>query len=207
MKKYTEWLQPEKTYHVFNRGIAKAALFKNDNNYIYFLKKYHYYISPVADTLAFCLLNNHFHFLIRIKSVKEIRQNLHSRKHQAQSIEAINSRQFANFFNGYAQAYNKMFQRNGGLFEEPFRRKEYFYDDDIKYLIAYIHLNPLKHRFTKNYQEYPYSSYNHLINLGRVITLPTLDAETTISYYTNLEKFIEYHQQLEPYIIEHEYRF
>lgn len=34
--------------------------------------KYKIYIGPIADTYAFCLMPNHFHFLIKIKSEEEL---------------------------------------------------------------------------------------------------------------------------------------
>jgi putative transposase len=47
-------------------------LFKEKTNYAYFLRLYDLYISPIAETYAWCLMKNHFHFLVRIKEVEEI---------------------------------------------------------------------------------------------------------------------------------------
>ena len=60
-------LLPDKTYHIFSRAIGKEKLFLEDENHKFFLRKYKLHISPVADTFAYTLLPNHFHFLIRIK--------------------------------------------------------------------------------------------------------------------------------------------
>lgn len=60
-------LKPENTYHVYNRANGNEKLFLSDENYCYFLKKYDEYIYPIADTFCYCLMPNHFHFLIRIK--------------------------------------------------------------------------------------------------------------------------------------------
>jgi hypothetical protein len=31
-------------------------------------------------------------------------------------------------------------------------------------LIVYIHQNPVHHKFTKSFKDYPYSSYSHFLN-------------------------------------------
>lgn len=54
-------------YHIYNHANSSENLFKSDNNYTYFLIKYNQHISPIADTYAYCLIPNHFHFLARIK--------------------------------------------------------------------------------------------------------------------------------------------
>ena len=56
------------TYHVYNRGNNGETLFREQRNYPYFLKLYARYTEPVAETYAYCLMSNHFHLLVRIKS-------------------------------------------------------------------------------------------------------------------------------------------
>ena len=72
MKNYTPILECDKYYHIFNHAVSNNNLFKNDGNYNFFLKKYAKYIFPIADTFAYCLMPNHFHFAVRIKKEKEI---------------------------------------------------------------------------------------------------------------------------------------
>jgi REP element-mobilizing transposase RayT len=75
MSKYHIDLHSNRIYHVFNRATGNEKLFKSDENYKYFLKKYLHHISPVADTLSWCLLPNHFHIKICIKPEQEITDN------------------------------------------------------------------------------------------------------------------------------------
>ncbi len=63
---------PGREYHVYNHGNAKDDLFSCPENYFYFLKKYKEYIHPIADTFAYCLMPNHFHFALRIKEEEEL---------------------------------------------------------------------------------------------------------------------------------------
>ena len=60
-------------YHIYNRGTNGEVLFKHEKYYAEFLTLYKEQIVPVADTLAYCLLSNHFHLLIRVKNDDEIR--------------------------------------------------------------------------------------------------------------------------------------
>ena len=60
-------------YHIYNRGINSCNLFKENSNYEHFLYLYEKYITPIADTFAYCLMSNHFHFLVRIKDDNEIK--------------------------------------------------------------------------------------------------------------------------------------
>jgi putative transposase len=62
-------LLPDRTYHVFSRANGCDKLFLDENNYKFFLGRFKIHISPIADTFAYNLLPNHFHFLIRMNSV------------------------------------------------------------------------------------------------------------------------------------------
>ena len=58
-------------YHIYNRGNNRENLFVERRNYPYFLKLYTKHIQPVAETFAYCLLQNHFHFAIRTYAEEE----------------------------------------------------------------------------------------------------------------------------------------
>ena len=65
-------IEPGRYYHIYNRGINSCNLFEENTNYEHFLRLYEKYIHPIADTYAWCLMKNHFHFLVRIKEEREI---------------------------------------------------------------------------------------------------------------------------------------
>lgn len=63
-------MEAGKFYHVYNRTNNKELLFKEHENYFFFLRKYKQYLSSYIDTYAYCLMPNHFHFLIKVKEDK-----------------------------------------------------------------------------------------------------------------------------------------
>jgi putative transposase len=163
-------LEPSKYYHIFNHANGDDILFRNDENHYFFLRKYQHHISPVADTYAYCLMPNHFHFLVKIKSEAELFVYLKTFP-KFKTLEKFNelddkvisnflSKQFANLFSSYTQAFNKMYNRRGSLFLKNFKQKEVIDNAYFINLIRYIHANPIHHGFTKNMSDWKFSSYN-----------------------------------------------
>jgi len=188
-------LQPGRYYHIYNRGTNSEVLFKHPYYYTEFLKLYAKYINPVAETLAYCLMSNHFHLLIRTKEVHEIptftelkmfennKENLKTDK------KPVASNQFAHLFSTYTLTINKAYKRTGSLFEHPFERREI---DNEKYLlncIAYIHSNPVKDGFVAKMEDYKWSSYNAMISEKST----NLDRKFVIDLYGGIENFLLYH--------------
>ena len=68
------------------------------------------------------------------------------------------SQAFANLFNAYAKAINKGYKRTGSLFEEHFGRIPIMTDAYRANLIFYIHYNPQKHKFVKDFRDWHWSS-------------------------------------------------
>ena len=167
-------------YHIYNRGNNGENLFRSPENYRYFLQLYNQHIYPVADTYAYCLLPNHFHFMARIKEAEEI---------IVQPVKEP-SQYFSNWFNAYTRAFNPRYKRTGALFERPFGRKpvtsaRYFYT-----LIAYIHRNPQKHGFVADFRDWPYSSYDAILS-----DKPTRLSKTAVlDWFDGAAGFVEAHQ-------------
>jgi len=178
-------------YHIYNRGNNRDDIFYEQANYYYFLKLYDKYISPVVETFAWCLLKNHFHILVYIKTVDEI--DLKSLTYKTvKSPKTISaSRQFSHFFNAYTQAINKRHHRTGSLFEKNFERKPVTSESYFQKLIFYIHNNPVHHGFTDKIVDYPWTSYKSIISKH-----PTkLQQHRVISAFNDLENFKYYHSK------------
>ena len=71
-KKYYPNFEPNSFFHIYNRGIDGCKIFFQERNYVYFLRKFDQYLSDYLDIYAYCLLGNHFHLLVKLKTLKEI---------------------------------------------------------------------------------------------------------------------------------------
>src|SRR5690606_633713 len=198
-------LEPDCTYHIFNRANGNEKLFLNDDNYRYFLKRYEHFISPIADTFCYCLMPNHFHFLVRIKAEVEFGEILEGRKVSSKTLQGFRtlegldrqkcitqfiSQQFSHLQNSYTQAFNKVNDRKGSLFMHPFKRIKVTDEGYLKKLVHYIHFNPIESGLTAKPEEWKYSSYSATIS-----NKPTsLLKGEVLSWFDDLENFIHCHK-------------
>ncbi len=165
-----EKLEAGRFYHIYNHAVGKLDLFKNAQNYEHFLSLYDKYISPVAETYAWCLMKNHFHVLVRIKEGIVYKYSNADRSIDAVRFEevkwqtvaldnltasegtaSVNDRKtpkphlhFSHLFNAYSKYFNKYHQTRGALFERPFKRKHIDNMDYRRRVAVYIHCNPVK---------------------------------------------------------------
>jgi putative transposase len=101
-------------YHIYNRGAGGGLLFFNPGNYEYCLRLAKRYYQKYGTTMiAYCLMPNHYHFLLR------------------QETDVPLSKFINVLFNAYVQAVNRQQGRSGTLFAGRFRcvwvdREEYF---------------------------------------------------------------------------------
>jgi hypothetical protein len=107
----------------------------------------------------------------------------------AEKKKPIPERMVQHFFNAYAKYFNASRKRTGSLFEYRFKRISVSSEEYLKALIVYIHKNPLKHRITGDFWEYPYISYQSFLS-----TKPTkLDRESVLDLFDGKQNFIEAH--------------
>jgi putative transposase len=189
-----EPLEPNSFYHIYNRGINSCKIFNSEENYKFFLIKFTQYLSNYVDVYSYCLMPNHFHFLVKVKSEAELESFVKvsnfdkAPKEGLHSINSVISKQFAKFLSSYTQAFNKASGRHGALLESPFKRKRIQADEYLINLIIYIHLNPID--INQDYQFYKFSSY-----LAIVSSLKTkIVREEVIEAFGDLENFIYVHK-------------
>lgn len=117
-------------YHVYNRGIEHRNIFIKDNDRGYFtecLSRFNHNNGvPLVGILAYSLMPNHFHLLIRQKSEEGV-----SKYMQKMGIS-------------YTIYFNFVEKRSGRLFEGPYKIKPVQNDEYLGQLIGYIHANPLE---------------------------------------------------------------
>jgi putative transposase len=188
-------LEEEKFYHIYNHANGSENLFRCEENYYYFLRQWEKHIEPIAKTYAYCLMPNHVHFLISIKSEKKVTEYFGFNEEKPfgkfQTFQKLLSKQFANFFSSYTQAFNKMHQRKGSLFIPNFKRKEITSENYLSTIICYIHRNPIHHGFSENFEDWKYSSYSTILSKKQT----KVQRNFVLNKFENLENFNASHQQ------------
>ncbi len=194
-------------YHVYNRTNNREALFFSPENYLFFLRKYEDYLYGILDTFCWCLLPNHFHLLVRVKSEDDIRKYIESKEYRLQTpseklyldkkllLGELIERTFKRFFQSYSMAFNKQYNRNGNLFYRPFKRVEINKDSQFTQTIVYIHANAQKHQLVKDFTSYKWSSW-----LSVVSESPTrLLRSELLDWFGGKDRFIQTHSDLSQY--------
>ena len=131
-----------KYFHIYNRGANKKKIFFEEENYIYLLKKLKHYSKKYEfSVIAYCLMPNHYHFVLR------------------QDGDTALNIPIAFLFNGYTKAVNKKYNRTGTMFEGPFKSVEV---EDVNYLLElcrYIHRNPVDDGLVDQIEDWKFSNY------------------------------------------------
>lgn len=161
-------------YHVLNRGIERGLIFKTINDKQRFLEavefykhnpslKFSYYrrllskekgkilidikktFKPLVDILAFSLMPNHFHFLLRQLQNKGTQLFM------------------GNFQNSYVKYFNTKYRRKGPLFQSAFKSVPVKTDEQLIHVSRYIHLNPVSSNIIqiRDLKSYPWTSFHY----------------------------------------------
>lgn len=159
----------EEYYHIFNRGVNKLPIFANIYDYKRFFRSMTYYqiegpkpsfsLFPplsrkldrdkkIVEIVAFCLMPNHFHLLL-----KQVKDN---------GITEF----LGKLSNSYTKYHNIKHGRVGPILQGEFKSVLVESNEQLLHLSRYIHLNPLVSGITKNLDDYIWSSYPEY--LGRI---------------------------------------
>ncbi len=147
-------------YHIYNRGPDKGIIFREPCEYLYFLGKIKEYISRGGvQIIAYCLMPNHFHLLLKLIENEGITKFMMS------------------LCKSYTQAINKKYKRTGTLFEGPYKSIHVDRDEYLWHLCRYIHLNPLKSGVVKDIGSWPYSNWLEFVKKrkGTLVSKEFLD--------------------------------
>ncbi|TAK34936.1 MAG: hypothetical protein EPO28_15395 [Saprospiraceae bacterium] len=194
---------PGEIYHVFNHANGWELVFREEENFRYFLQKYGEAMPPLLETLAYCLLPNHFHSLVRVRP-KETLAVFYRQKHglpplspgdakglAGPDFNKIVRQEFGNFLGGYARAFNNWHERMGSLFMQNTKRKLVGTPQYFKNVIHYIHCNAMHHDFVAYPEAWPHSSYHAFLS-----DKPTkLAREQGLQWFGGVEAFVQFHQK------------
>ena len=153
----------DKIYHVYNQGNNEQQVFFSSENYLYFLKNYRAFVAPYADTLAYCLMPNHFHFLISTNG-----QSVLPVKVGSLTLSVL-SNGIRMLLSSYAAAINKQQHTTGSLFRQKTKAKP-LENGTVNYVLTsfhYIHQNPLHAGLVRSLNEWEYSSFKDYAGLRK----------------------------------------
>ena len=162
-------------FHIYNRTNNDELLFKEEGNYEYFLNQYQKYLSGYFDTVTYCLMPTHFHFLVKVVS------------DQYKSLQQA----IATFLSAYTKAINKRYNRHGSLFQPG--TKPRLIDDDSLTVITYIHQNPVRAGLVNTLENWHHSGYGEIIDLNKK---QIVNQKYISEFFTSNEEFIEYSREI-----------
>jgi putative transposase len=141
-------------FHIYNRGNQQQQLFFSEANYRYFLQKMGKALLSHADVLAYCLMPNHFHWLVQIKTDSE------NPKKNATNF----SKAMAILLRSYARAMQRQQHFTGSLFQQNSKSKILTTENDVLTCFNYIHQNPVKANLVQKANAWRYSSIKEYLN-------------------------------------------
>ncbi len=149
-----EFLDNE-VYHIYNRGNNRQPIFFKPGNYLYFLEKIRKFVLPHCDILAYCMMPNHFHFLISSDNRTIVTKLIGDQNRN------ILSDGIRNLLQTYTKAINKQNNSTGSLFQQNTKAKCLSKDSNsyAYTCMNYIHQNPLKAKLVKRMEEWDCSSF------------------------------------------------
>jgi putative transposase len=164
-------------YHFFNRANSQTdKLFYQERNYRYFLKLWTDYMDRHFEVWSYCLIPNHFHFLVRVREADLPFPIMESWRRLAIS---------------YTQAINKQENRRGSLFQEHPKYLLVSTDAHLMSLVRYIHNNPVHHGLTEQLETWHYSSYPTFFSS----TSSRVKCAEVIALFGSIAAFKAFHQQ------------
>lgn len=179
---YKDYVQ-DSYYHIYNRGVAKDLIYREEKDYLVFLsllkrslgskiehrdnREPHPNYHSRLELLAFCLMPNHFHLFVYQHDAEAMKQFM-------KSITVA-----------YSMYFNKKYKRVGPLFQQRYKAVRITDDSQLLHITRYIHLN------SPNYESYEWSSYQYYLQKkhatwlkpGRVTGLFNGDYESFVEEY------------------------
>lgn len=154
-------------YHVYNRGNNKQRIFFCDENYLFFLRKVRACLLPYCDVIAYCLMPNHFYFLIHAKKAGVLTDPTAPSGQIGGGIPMQPLvRKIGTLLSSYTQAINKQENRTGSLFQKKTQARKLDISEGYPFIcFQYIHQNPMKAGLVTKMEDWLYSSFRDYVGL------------------------------------------
>ncbi|HTE22148.1 MAG TPA: transposase [Candidatus Limnocylindria bacterium] len=168
-------------YHIYSRGVAKQAVYLDEQDYMYFLGLLKRYLSnePSLSTarvaypcygkraklLTYCLMSNHFHLLLFQSDEKAI-------------VELMRS-----LMTSYSMYFNRRYKRVGPVFQSRYKASRISEDSYLEHISRYIHLNP------KEWETYEYSSLRYYLGNAQA---DWVKPDQILDIFPSQEQYLEF---------------
>ena len=182
-------------YHIYNQGNNRQKIFFNRENYFFFLGKMKEYIMPYADIMAWCLMPNHFHWMVYVRETDIFRSRGATQSRTPTISDNISfNKSIGILLASYTRAINNQENITGSLFREKTKAEcltafngitPSFYntkfgtimnitDPEKEYpqiCFNYIHNNPVKAGLVKSAEDWEFSSFQDICGMrnGKLI--------------------------------------
>lgn len=164
-------------YHVVARGVGRQIIFEDDHDRLVYLKLLRQGLQDHnGDLLAWCLMDNHVHLLIRLE-LDEL----------SKLVRTLNS--------AYAIHFNRRHDRVGHLFQGRFSSEPVDTEPYLLVVVRYLHQNPVKAGVCDTCDAYRWSSYRALVT-GEEGAVPVA-REELIELFGGVGQFVEFHSELD----------
>ena len=135
-------------FHIMVQGINKSYIFNDSIDIKYYIKLlYELNNQHNIQIIAYCVMNNHTHILIKSENIDEM----------SKFMKRVNVK--------FSRYYNKKHNRVGYVFRDRFKSQGIYSEKHMYNCIRYIYENPVKAGICKSPDEYPYSNYNKKIDI------------------------------------------
>ncbi|MBT6842697.1 MAG: hypothetical protein HOA17_02730 [Candidatus Melainabacteria bacterium] len=165
---------PDAFYHVCSRGINRQKLYKQEDDFHYFLALCRQAVAKFHIKIyAFCLMNNHYHLYL--------------------STPEANISRVMKFLNqSYATHFLKTYpDKDGHVFKGRYKRKIVDSEAYSFTLLNYIHQNPVKANIISSPADWRWSSYRSYVNPE--LRLDFIDYDWTLKQFGSIKSFIKFH--------------
>ncbi len=128
-------------FHVITQGINKEYIFEKEEDIKHYIEIMYKLVNELnIKIVAYCIMNNHAHILIRTENILDLSKYMHR-------LNTI-----------YAMYYNKKYSRVGYIFRDRYKSEGIYSEEHLYNCIKYIYDNPVKAGICKMAYEYPYSN-------------------------------------------------
>lgn len=192
----------EKIYHTYNQGNNYQKIFFEKKTYHFFLNKMRTHLCRHCDILSWCLMPNHFHWMIQIHPDYEENLENPSTDTNAPKVASLN-RSISVLLSSYTNAINRMYGRSGSLFRGRTKSIDLSPDDltDNQHPLIcflYIHQNPLKAKLVNKLEDWEFSSFRDYAGLREGTLCEIKQTQILLELPSGHQKFRKFSYQTIP---------